>query len=168
MAGAITTTTQITFGTGGEVGAHLSAEVDGRSGGLNGGKTSFVGGEPVYILVYKSNNVTINNTEVSAGTVFPAAPQLVDVEETITFQNKREASLSKPITGGLTVTWYGRSLGGLTVGADQTSITAGSSGVAVAKVKYKTNAKAYRLSTPVTLNGEADFTILFFVAGVAA
>jgi len=164
----VTTTCQISFGSGDKNRAHLSAEVDNRPDGLNGGKSSFTGGEPVYILVYKSRNVSITATLVSTGNVYPAETQLVDVEEVITFADKKEASLSKPASGPLSVTWYGRSLGGLGVGEDQTSVTASSSGVAVAKVKYQAQATAYRLSTPVELNGSKDFSILFFVAGVTA
>ena len=162
----ITTTCQITFGSGADH-AHLSAEVDVRPEGLNKGKTSFTGGEPVYILVYKSKNVRILKTLVSAGSIHPAESQLVSVEDTLTFADKKEASLSKPAAGPVTSTWYGNSLGGLGVGEDQITITASSSGVAVCKVRYGAQAQAYRLSTPVELAGAKNFNILFFVAGVA-
>lgn len=169
MAGAITTTTQITFGSGSEgTDAHLSAEVDNRPSGLNAGKSSFVGGDPVYVLVYKSDNVSIISTLVSAGSVFPGPNQTVDVEEILTFANSRDASLSKPASGFVGVTWMGNSLGGISIGGNQTSVKASSSGVAVAKVTYKTQAKSYRISTPVIVNGSADFSILFFVAGIAS
>ena len=165
--GAVTTTVQISFGTGGAdaARAHLSAEVDGRSNGLNGGKTSFVGGEPVYVLLYKSSNVTIKSKILSAGSLFAAESQLVDVEEIITFSNSRESSLSKPASGGVSVTWYGASLGGLSIAEDGTSVTASASGVAVAKVTYKSNALAYRISTPLELGGVKDYSILLFILG---
>ena len=168
MSAAVTTTCQITFGAGDKNRAHLSAEVDSRPNGLNGGRTRFTGGEPVYTLVYKSKNVTIQQSAVSAGAVFPAENVLVDMDEFITFANKREASLSKPATGPLSVTWYGRSLGGLSLQEDQTTVLASMEGVAVARVRYKAQARAWRLSTPTELNGEKEFNILFFVAGMAA
>ncbi len=49
-------------GSGGPGGSgasgHLSAEVDTRAAGLNGGRSSFSPGETVYILIYKSDNVS--------------------------------------------------------------------------------------------------------------
>ena len=166
MSNAVTTTVQITFGDGAEGKAHLSAEVDKRPDGLNNGKTSFIGGDPVHVLVYKSSSVTITAAEVSAGTVHFAEPQLVDVEDIITFADKREASLSRPASGPLGVTWFGKSLGGLTVGADGVSVIASTQGVAVARVRYKSYATAYRISTPTALNGDKNYNLLFFVAGV--
>jgi len=167
MSNAVTTTVQITFGSGDNSRAHLSAEVDKRPEGLNKGKSSFTGGEPVYVLVYKSTSVTITGKEVSAGTLHTAERQLVEVEDTLTFADKREASLSKPVSGSLDVTWFGQSLGGLTVGSDGVSVTAARSGVAVARVRYKAWASAYRISTPLQINGEKNYSLLFFVAGVA-
>ncbi|MDH5637432.1 MAG: hypothetical protein OEZ04_02965 [Nitrospinota bacterium] len=167
MSNAVTTTVQITFGLGDKSRAHLSAEVDKRPNGLNKGNTSFVGGEPVYVLVYKSNSVNITATEVSAGTIHFAERQLVDVEDVITFANKREARLPRPASAPLSVTWFGQSLGGLTVGEDGVSVIASTEGVAVARVRYKAYANAYRISTPTALNGEKNYSLLFFVAGVA-
>ena len=164
--GAVTTTVQISFGDAdAEAGAHLSAEVDSRPDGLNAGKSSFVGGEPVYVLVYKSNNVSIKEKILSAGTIFGAGSEVVENEEFITFSNTRESSISKPASGPLTVTWYGKSLGGISVAGDGVSLTASASGVAVAKVVYKSNAQAFRISTPLTLGGSPDYSILLYILG---
>lgn len=166
MSNEVTTTVQLTFGSGDSNKGHLSAEVDNRPGGLNGGKTKFSGGEPVYVLLYKSRNVSITQKLVSAGSIYPGQNQLIDMEEIITFQNKREASLSKPVSGMLDVTWLGNSLGWLTVDVDQTTVNASGAGVAVAKVSYKTEAQSYRISTPRSVNGETNYSLIFFAAGV--
>ena len=164
--GAVTTTVQISFGdAGAAAGAHLSAEVDSRPDGLNAGKSSFVGGEPVYVLVYKSNNVTIKEKILSAGTIFSAGSAVVEHEEFITFSNTRESSISKPASGSLDVTWYGKSLGGISVAGDGVSLTASSAGVAIAKVVYKSNAQAFRLATPLTLGGSKEYSILLYILG---
>ena len=41
---------------------HLSAEVDSRPYGLNGGRSQYFPGDDCYILVYRSNNVTIDTS----------------------------------------------------------------------------------------------------------
>ena len=168
MTNTVTTTVQITFGAENKNCAHLSAEVDRRPEGLNKGKTSFTGGEPVYLLVYRSNNVAITGTEVSAGAVFAGESVVVDMEDTVTFAGVREARLAKPATGPLAVTWFGRSLGGLAVAEDGSTVMASKQGVPVARVRYKARARVFRLSTPLDINGDKKYDILFFVAGVAS
>jgi len=167
MSAAVTTTVQITFGGADGARPHLSAEVDSRPEGLNKGKTSFTAGDPVHVLVYKSPSVTITGAQVSAGSLHTAERQMVQVEDVVTFADKREASLSRPAAGPLQVTWFGRSLGGLSVGEDGVSVMASSAGVAVARVRYTAWAQAYRVSTPTAVNGEKNYSLLFFVAGVA-
>ena len=57
-------TLRATFGNpdGSDAAGHLSAEIDTRPTGLNGGRNAFNPGETVYILVYKTDNVTITVT----------------------------------------------------------------------------------------------------------
>ena len=64
--------------------------------------------------------------------------------------------------------WYGRSLGGLTLQSDKVTVKASSKGVAVAKVTYDALALVYALSSPSTLNGETDFSILALIKGTAS
>lgn len=163
--GAVVTTVQVSFSEGGAGAGHLSAEVDSRPDGLNAGRTSFAPGDPVHILVYKSPNVSINNVEASAGSIHPGPQENIEVTDILTFNNSREASLSKPAAGGLSVTWYGASLGALAIGADGVSVQASKSGVAVAKVVYQTAARSYRLSSPLEVNGEKNYQILVLIIG---
>ena len=163
-------TIRVQFGSpdGSDVG-HLSAEIDTRPGGLNGGRTSFNPGETAYILVYKSDNVSITDTICSAGSLSPQGSAVVSVTEELMFEDAESASLGKPARSGLSQTaWYGRSLGSLTLQSDKVTVKAAAKGVGVAKVTYDALAQVYALSSPATLNGETDFSILAVIKGSAS
>jgi len=153
-------------GTGSDATGHLSAEVDSRPDGLNGGKTSFVPGEPVFLLVYKSANVAIQDVATSAGSCVQSGSATVTTTEDVTFENTDESSVQRPMLALSAVEWFGRSLGALSVSGDLTGLKAASKGVAVARVTYTAQADVYRLDSPATLNGSADFTILVVFTGV--
>jgi hypothetical protein len=147
---------------------HLSAEVDARPQGLNGGKTSFSPGETVYILVYKSDNVSISETICSAGSLSAQGSATVKVTDELMFEETDAASLSVPARAGIdTSVWYGRSLGTLTLQSDKVTVKAAVKGVGVAKVTYEAHAQAYALASPASLNGETDFSILALIKGSA-
>ncbi len=155
---------------GGGAAGHLSAEVDGRQGGLNGGQTSFAPGQPVYILAYRTPNVTIVSIEASAGTIAAQAPVTVTVTEELNFEDERTATLSKPVAGAAlsSVEWFGANLGSLTVQDDKMTVEAPDSGVAIARVTYSVAADVYKLDSPASINGQTDFPILVLIKGVAA
>lgn len=153
----------------GEIVGHLSAEVDSREGGLNGGQVAFSPGAPVFLLAYKTDNVTITDVLVSAGTITPQPDIIVTLAEELSFEDVDTASLPKPATGGIqSVKWYGNSLGALTVQDDRMTVKAASSGVAVCSVTYQAVAKVYKLVSPPNINGETAFPILVLVKGLAA
>lgn len=146
--------------------AHLSAEVDGRDDGLNGGETSFAPGDTAYFLIYKSSNVTYDTPVSSAGTISAAGSQItVTKEDDIQFADADSATLSIPAESISSVTWLGRSLGSLTLQADKTTVKASAKGVAVARVTYTCKADAFGLASPATLAGLTDFSILVFILG---
>ncbi len=154
-------------GQGGTSG-HLSAEVDTRPQGLNGGKTSFSPGETVYLLVYKSANVSITDTICSAGSLTAQGTATVTLNDELMFEDADTASLSVPARTGLNASaWYGRSLGSLTLQADKLTVKAQARGVGVAKVRYEALAQVYALASPASLNGESDFSILALIKGSA-
>lgn len=156
-------------GTGSGSNSHLSAEVDTRPGGLNAGRSSFNPGETVYILVYKSDNVSITDTICSAGSLTSQGTTVVDATEELMFEGDDVATLNKPVRSGISqAVWYGRSLGTLALQSDKVTVKASSKGVAVAKVTYESLAQVYVLTSPATLNGETDFSILALIKGVAA
>ncbi|MDO9189985.1 MAG: hypothetical protein Q7U24_08945 [Sulfurimicrobium sp.] len=164
-------TIRVQFGNpdGSEALGHLSAEIDTRPGGLNGGRTAFSPGETAYILVYKSDNVRITDTICSAGSLSAQGTTVVTVTEELMFEDADTATLGKPARSSISQSvWYGRSLGGLTLQSDKVTVKASSKGVAVAKVAYDALALVYALSSPATLNGETDFSILALIKGTAA
>lgn len=166
-------TIRVQFGTvdaeSGAAAGHLSAELDTRPNGLNGGRTAFNPGETAYILVYQSDNVSITETICSAGSLSVQGTTVVSVTQELMFEDADSASLDKPARSGITQSaWYGRSLGGLTLLSDKLTVKASAKGVAVAKVTYNALAQVYALSSPATLNGETDFSILALIKGAAS
>lgn len=164
-------TIRVQFGNpdGSGVSGHLSAEVDTRPDGLNGGRSAFSPGEMVYILVYKSDSVSITDTVCSAGSMSAQGSTVVTKTEELMFEDADRASLPVPARSGLTSTvWYGRSLGSLTLQSDKVTACSSSKGVGVAKVTYDAMALIYALTSPASLNGETDFSILVIIKGSSA
>lgn len=164
----ITTSIVVQFSTNGSGsgGGSLSAQLDDRPTGLNGGTTGFKPGDSPAFLVFKSSDVILDSVVASAGGVVNAGAGSYTVEETITFANSDTASLSKPFASGGLVTWYGNNLGGLTFSGN--SVRASTKGVAVAKVSYQANYVAYRLNSPSVLGGSTNFSIIVVVVGHSA
>lgn len=163
-------TIRVQFGNaeGGDASAHLSAEIDTRPDGLNGGRSTFNPGETVYLLIYSSDNVRITDTVCSAGSLSAHSRTTVSVEQELLFEDSDSASLNKPARASLqAVTWYGRALGELTLHSDKSTVRAALRGVGVAKVRYEASAQVYALHSPASLNGETDFSILAIIKGQA-
>ena len=162
------TTIVVQFGTGtadaAAAGAHLSAEIDRRENGLNGGKTSFAPGDTVHFLVYKSSNVTLENPVASAGSVAFTGSTNVEQTQDLIFANSNEARLRVPPVGGVTSTqWLGNNLGGITINGTQA--TAANKGVGVARVTYTATATTGTITSPGTLDGLNDFSIVVLIVG---
>lgn len=162
----VTANITVSFGENAAAGAgsHLSAEIDGRDNGLNGGDTSFAPGDRAYFLVYQSANVTHDAPVPSAGTISGAAVGSVEREEDVSFADTDTASLAVPATGIVSVTWLGRNLGGLSL-VNETGLKASASGIAVARVKYTTAPVGYALQSPDAIGDESDFSILVYILG---
>lgn len=162
----VTANITVSFGDGADGSSgHLSAEIDRRPDGLNGGKTSFAPGDTAHFLVYKSANVRHDAPVASAGTINRGGSGIsVTKEDDIQFADTDTASLSIPVDSISSVTWLGRSLGSLTL-TDPTTVKASAKGVAVARVRYVAKADAWSLSSPSTLAGLTDFSILVFILG---
>lgn len=149
---------------------HLSAELDTRENGLNGGRTSFNPGDTAYILVYKSDNVQIEDVVCSSGSITRGQEIVVDVEDEIFFEDSDTATLNKPCqsTALSSTRWFGRSLGSLSLQSDKMTVKASAKGVAVAKVGYRARAIVYALTSPASIDGETDFSILVVIKGTVA
>lgn len=163
------TTIRVQFGTSSDSAAadgHLSAELDSRTDGLNGGKTSFAPGATAYFLVYKSDNVTITDVIASAGTVSQTSTATVQKTEEIQFEDTDSATIDVPAASGITsTTWFGRSLGSLSLQSDKTTVKASSKGVAVASVTYDATALVYAITSPASIAGITDYSIIVLVQG---
>ena len=165
---AVTANITVSFGADGDAAGrgHLSAEVDGRENGLNGGNTRFEPGDTAYFLVYRSDNVSIDSVEPSAGSITGATAGTVTREEDLSFADADSATLRVPASSITSTTWLGRSLGGLTLQADGVTVRASGKGIGVARVSYTAkNVHAYGLTAPSSIAGLTDFPILVFVAG---
>jgi hypothetical protein len=165
---ASSATIRVQFGDPDGLGGHLSAEIDRRADGLNGGKTSFNPGDTVYILVYKSDNVTLTDLEASAGSVAQTGYEIVTKTDEVFFEKEDSASLSTPADSIVSSQWFGRSLGSITLQADKQTVKSDSEGVAVAQVDYLTTAVVVALTSPASLGGLTDFSVLVVISGTTA
>lgn len=146
--------------------AHLSAEVDSRPTGLNAGKRTFIPGSTVYLLVYKSANVSLNAAESSAGSVSYGGTISVQHTDELQFSGDATASLSVPADGAIvSYKWIGRDLGAPVVGVDGKTVTVPTSGVGVLLITYNATAIIGSLASPMSVSGEVDFSILVLIKG---
>src|SRR5258706_2149043 len=149
--------------------AILTAEIDSRADGYNGGKTSFnIGDEPV-ILVRKTNNVTITSIITSLGTCSQFATGSTNEEEFLTYPQTKEADVSKPVDSNFVSLWYGNDLGAVkVVGQKKVSLTSTSPNTqaGVLGVTYASNFIAYKLTgIPSTVNVKTVFEVLILFTG---
>lgn len=169
MANSVTTSIVVQF-TKGSADGILIVEVDDRDvseGGLNGGKTSFLPGDTVNLLLYKGALVSLDAVISSLGSLAAGASATVSKTEDVTFANETEATVRYPISGGFTYEWLGASNGAVSViGENTLRIPAPATGqiaVGIARVTYNTTATVYRLqhSDP----GYAEYGIVAFFSG---
>lgn len=162
---AVTASIVVNFG-GTTAGSSLKAEVDNRdevSGGLNAGKTSFLAGDRVGILVFK-NRVTNVTATSSAGSISTGPTGLKVFTEDVEFVNSNEANLSYTATAISNVTWLGNSLGNV-VNAGDGKVRSAQKGVAIARITYTAQYSSYYLQSPATLGGLTNFPIVVFITG---
>jgi hypothetical protein len=163
------TTIQVQFGrpTGGVDGvdAHLSAEIDDRPAGLNGGDTSFEPGDTAWFFVFKSTNVQIDSITASAGSLGSGGSVIVERSEDVTFAGVNEGSLNVPGSGITSYEWLGNNLGSLSLGANGQTVTASAKGVAIARINYLAPATTHSITSPLELGTATDFPILVVVVG---
>ncbi|MBF0283151.1 MAG: hypothetical protein HQL51_01680 [Magnetococcales bacterium] len=151
---------QVEFGGAAAGADHLSAELDARPDGLNNGKTSFLPGETVYFLIYKSPSLKVDAVIPSAGRVTPGpAVGGVEKEADLVFDDADSAALPVPAVGLVDVIWLGTHLGGLTLQSDGLTVKAASSGVAVARVRFHATPEAWGLDSPTNIGEVVEFDI---------
>ncbi|WP_157314555.1 hypothetical protein [Chitinibacter sp. GC72] len=161
----ITTSITIQFGDGSAQSGSLSAEIDNRSDGLNGGRSQFAPDEVVWFLVYPGPNVQYSPPILSDGELLQGSEVNVPQEETLTFANSRETRLAKPAIAMPALTWFGTALGAATLGADGSTITCANAGVAVAKAAYQSRAYSWGIKAPRTSGGSKVYSIAVYIEG---
>jgi hypothetical protein len=171
MSSKVTATLVVNF-DGGNGSGHLSAEIDSRPTGYNGGRTNFTAGDSPAFLVFNSSDVSVDSIVSSAGAIVDASPPvgLMEVSEDLQFSGTAEAQPSKPIYGGLTsAKWLGNTLGDGSLQVTENKVAVTAAGVGVLRVKYFALFKAYRLTAvPYPLNGETSFPVLIVITGSKA
>ena len=166
MADHVTASIVVNFKAAGSNAAGiLSAEVDGREDGLNLGKTSFVPGDSVGVLVYKGDDVKVDAVSSSAGSISYLGTQLVTITELVQFANVNTASVNKPIASINSTKWLGNDGGNVSL-TDQVNLKIANPVVGVLKITYTSIARGYRLSgVPHPLSGETEYDVLVYVEG---
>lgn len=170
MASSVTTSIVVQFAQSSGSSSILTAEVDDRAvidGGLNGGKTSFLPGDTVALLMYKTSDVILDAAMTSLGTLAAGSSVIVSKTEDITFAGETEATLRYPVTGSLSYQWIGADLGAISLIGENTlripAAAAGSYPVGLARITYQTTAQIYTLSHSDP--GLSDYGIVVFYAG---
>ena len=166
MAGVVTTSLVVQFGSADDAANyHLSAEIDSREAGFNKGVTSFLPGDNPAFLVYKTEELSLQfyhstGGKTSLGTV------IIPQDEFIVFAEQKEVQLSKPPSGGVSLTLYGGKTGAKVTGQ---SVSLPEKGTAVYRATYNAKAYAYKLTgIPLTIDGKSSFPVVVVIVGTAA
>ena len=120
-------------------------------------------GSTVYYRIYKTANVTTETPRLSIGTLVSAISRSSIQTEAIVFDNTNTANLSKYCTSGFSWQWTGNELGSLTVGTDLKTVTAASSGVAVAVVTYTSAYSGFGVNYPALEDGSGEYKAIVHV-----
>lgn len=147
--------------------SHLSAEIDSRDDGRNGGVTQFEPTDKVYFHVFKSDNITSLQTYASAFSAgMTGEVDSITKEDVLVFAGTREASISVPVESGFTYKWLGNNLGTITVsGTKAIASDGGPNKVGVAKVSYNASGYVGEITSGAELDGETDFSIAVLIVG---
>lgn len=173
--GVVTTSLVVSLGEAAADSAIYSAEVDSRENGLNGGRTSFVPGDSIYILLFRSDNVTTIDAIASKGNLAYQGTEQYEVEGFAEFPNEGEASLTYPVPTGVTPTtqWLGNNLGSFTVQNQSNFVlsadaaTLGDPYVGVMQYSYTAVADVYLLQNTL-IQDVNPYNILCYFAGQVA
>jgi len=148
----------------------ISAEVDQRPDGYNGGKTQFGWGDAVYLALYNDGKATNITAGATAGTISAVKNnESITIKDLVQFVEVSEASPSKPVISLSSMTWFGGAPQQRTPKASNGKIVlefAGSGtppavGVYVGKATYTTKANIYKLVLPQKPSGaDADYQVM--------
>jgi hypothetical protein len=145
----------------------IATNLDNRDeDGLNpDGQPSMIPGSSPGLLVHTGPSVEVSDMESTAGTLHQDAIQIYQEETDLLFDWSDTAKLSTPARSLDSWTWMGNDLGELTLGSDGITVTAVSSGLAIARLKFTIEAEGWRLQSPPSLGGTTTFPIHLKVTG---
>ncbi|MBF0182527.1 MAG: hypothetical protein HQM03_21125 [Magnetococcales bacterium] len=146
----------------------LALEVDSRPDGLNHGRTSFVAGDTAHLLQYAGPDVTVADAVASTGVLLPGGWQTISQTQDVVFNGTATAVLDKPSVVLNAVVWLGTDLGEMTLAADQRTVSVPNAGVAIARVTYRSLARAWSLTAPSSVAGEEEFPVEVHCTGITA
>lgn len=159
--GQVTTSITINFQTAdGDTTSVLNAEVDGREDGFNVGRTSFLPGDSPVFLIYKTSNVIVDVIQSSEGSISQIGTGQVTEEQWLTFAYEKEASLSKPAAGSLTIAY---TTGPTPRVESQTKAVLDAEAVAAVKVTYGVDFLAYKVT-----GASGNAPLVVYIAGHTA
>jgi len=155
--------------TTGEISKSISAEVnaDDNIGADGKGTTEAKYGVPIVFRVYTMPPGLGYTITTSDGSASPSSGNglgsTAEVEDKITFAGKNEATTSKPIVGEKLTgyQWFGNDLGAIGAKGNNVIFTA-KTGVAVAKVKYRTEFQKHTFTLPN--RGIDDYEVVIYIA----
>lgn len=138
----------------------LQLEVDSRVDGHNSGRTQFYPGDTVYLLEYKTNDVSIQDRFCTDGGVVALGTGLMEITEFVSIAGSKTGNTSKPIASGLSITRsWGRPVS--LASYQGTTLTLVAETVAVLEVRYTTTYTLLRLS-----GSSGDAPVLVYVMGI--
>jgi hypothetical protein len=150
----------------------LTAQIDDRPTGYNGGKTQFSWGEDVYIALYHDGREQTITFGVTGGTMTKVAEnQTINASDVLQFVESAEANTSKPVVTLSSMTWFGgspsqrtaRASGGNIVLSYTGTGTPPALGVYIGKASYQTKANFYKLTLPAKpSNADADYQVMIW------
>lgn len=167
MANNVTASLEINFG--GITDAYLSAEINSED---NDGKTSYVAGDEVYFRIYHSGNYTVASTAGSCAletaNITANIKTLTDgnTEEVVKFAFSATASTDKLITNFISYTWMGTALGVIKKSGYNEVSGGTATGIGVAKIDYDTTYDLWKFSSPATVNGSTDYSVVIGITAV--
>lgn len=145
----------------------LIAQIDTREDGLNGGDTSFQPGDNIGFLVYKNSKIVNLKLLSSTGNIVTIVSSGIrSITEDISFAHKDTASVSFPITGGITPEWVGFDRGPVNIENDRDLVLSNGVTTGILRVTYNTTFTGYSLqNTPSQLLGKPEYPVLITVVG---
>lgn len=166
---AVTTSIVVNFGDTG-IDAFLSAEIVAED---NEGKTNFSAGDDVYFRIYRSGTYTVTQT---AGSTSLETPNITvnikdlnddNIAETVTYAFSLTANTSKYIESIDSANWIGKALNEIKK-VGYTELSGGKKDdIGVAIIDYNTIYDLWKLTSPSTLSGSTNYSIVIGITAVS-